>query len=142
MGRASKPEKLEQGMSLPDGKSNDDGRAVKYEKPRNALEQALAEIWAGVLRLESIGVHDNFFEIGGHSLLAVKIISRIYDLYGVEPPLESLFESPTIAGLARSVEQCLAVRPGREGVESLLTELEQLSDEDASATLAGNIEED
>ena len=71
-----------------------------YVPPRNELEETLIEIWAEVLKIERIGVLDNFFELGGHSLLAAKVIARVRKYLGVEVPVRSLFEEPTVAALA------------------------------------------
>jgi acyl-coenzyme A synthetase/AMP-(fatty) acid ligase/acyl carrier protein len=71
--------------------------------PRTPVEQELAKIWAGVLDKECVGIHDNFFDLGGDSLLAVKIISRVRDLWNVDLPLKMLFEKPTIAELAEAI---------------------------------------
>jgi acyl carrier protein len=76
-----------------------------FHAPRTATETSLAEIWAEVLRLERIGIHDNFFGLGGHSLLATQVISRVRERLGVELPLRSVFESPTVSGLAQGIEQ-------------------------------------
>ncbi|MBW8873678.1 MAG: amino acid adenylation domain-containing protein [Acidobacteria bacterium] len=76
------------------------GRAMGA--PRNPLEQKLVEIWAEVLGIEQVGVHDNFFELGGHSLLATQVMARATQALGEEIPLRSLFENPTVAGLAAS----------------------------------------
>jgi acyl carrier protein len=71
------------------------------------VEQALAEVWSGLLRVEHIGANANFFDIGGHSLLATQLVSRIRELFGVELPLRRVFDSPTIAGQALAITQSL-----------------------------------
>ncbi|KAB8318928.1 amino acid adenylation domain-containing protein [Tolypothrix campylonemoides VB511288] len=77
--------------------------ANSFVEPRNATEEVLAAIWAQVLGLERVGMHDNFFEFGGNSLLATQVISRIRQRFDVEIPLRLLFETPTIAGLANAI---------------------------------------
>ncbi|GAA6620567.1 amino acid adenylation domain-containing protein [Scytonema sp. NUACC26] len=74
-----------------------------FVEPRNPIERVLAAIWAEVLGLEVIGIHDNFFELGGHSLLATQVISRMRQALSVEIKVQLLFETPTIADLAREV---------------------------------------
>ncbi|BAY46081.1 amino acid adenylation domain-containing protein [Scytonema sp. HK-05] len=76
-----------------------------FVAPRNSTEEVLAALWAQVLGLERVGIHDNFFELGGHSLLATQVISRIRQAFGVEIPIQLLFETPTIADLATAITQ-------------------------------------
>jgi amino acid adenylation domain-containing protein len=78
--------------------------ASRFIAPRTPTEALLAKIWAGVLRLEKVGIHDNFFDSGGHSLLAIKFLSRLREEFQIELPVRSLFESPTMAGLAARIE--------------------------------------
>ncbi|MBW3585942.1 MAG: amino acid adenylation domain-containing protein, partial [Cyanobacteria bacterium 0813] len=75
-----------------------------FTAPRSPIEEILAAIWASVLGIEQVSIQDNFFELGGHSLLATQVISRVREAFGVELPLHTLFEEPTLAGLAKSVE--------------------------------------
>ncbi|WP_425554348.1 amino acid adenylation domain-containing protein [Dactylosporangium siamense] len=82
--------------------------------PRTPVERALAEIWQELLGLDDIGVDEDFFELGGSSLLATRAVSRIRDSLGVEVRLATLFDEPTIEGLARVVEEELGAGPGEE----------------------------
>ncbi len=72
--------------------------------PRTATEAGLAEIWKNALELPEVGVADNFFDLGGHSMLAVKIISRARERFAVELPIAALFHAPTIAKLAAVID--------------------------------------
>jgi amino acid adenylation domain-containing protein len=90
--------------SLPQPELYDAESGQAFVAPRTPTEEKLAGIWASLLRVERIGVHDNFFEIGGHSLLATQLFSRIRGTLRVEVPLRQIFETPTIAGLAEVVE--------------------------------------
>jgi amino acid adenylation domain-containing protein/thioester reductase-like protein len=74
-----------------------------FVAPRNAIEKQLAHIWDQVLDIQHIGIHDNFFDLGGHSLLVAQMVSQIAETFQVELPLISLFESPTIAGLSQFI---------------------------------------
>ena len=72
--------------------------------PRSAVQRQLASIWTEVLGLERVGIHDNFFELGGHSLSATRVVSQVRSVLQVELPVRSLFDTPTIAGLAETIE--------------------------------------
>jgi hypothetical protein len=71
---------------------------------RNELERMLVEIWRDLLGLETIGVFDNFFDIGGHSLVAAELVGRVREALSVDISLRSFFEAPTIAGQAEQIE--------------------------------------
>ncbi|HEX6901809.1 MAG TPA: non-ribosomal peptide synthase/polyketide synthase, partial [Thermoanaerobaculia bacterium] len=75
--------------------------------PSTPVEQLLAGIWSELLAVGDFGVHDDFFDLGGHSLLATRVISRVREVFGAEVPLQALFEDPTVAGLARRIEDAL-----------------------------------
>lgn len=75
-----------------------------FVAPRNVTEEKIAAIWIEVLKIEKISIHDNFFEIGGNSLLAIRINSRLCQTFELELPLRTLFEKTTIASLAERIE--------------------------------------
>jgi acyl carrier protein len=68
--------------------------------PRTKTEKALAAIWTELLKVDNVGVNDSFFDLGGHSLMAFKAMSRIREALGIDLPVEALFVNPTIAALA------------------------------------------
>jgi amino acid adenylation domain-containing protein/FkbM family methyltransferase len=72
--------------------------------PRTETEKAVAAIWADLLKVEHIGLNDDLFDLGAHSLLAITAVSRIRDVFQVDLPLRNLFERPTVAGLAEAID--------------------------------------
>lgn len=96
-----------------------------YREPETAVERRIAEIVAELLKVDRVGRDDNFFLLGGHSLLGTQLVLRVRDAFGVELKLRDLFKAQTIAKLATSVE-------GR-----IVERLEQMSEEEAGALLAG-----
>lgn len=78
-----------------------------FVAPRMPVEETLAAIWVQVLKLNQVGVHDNFFDIGGHSLLGTQVVSRIRNRFDTQLSLRALFERPTIARLAQLITQSL-----------------------------------
>ncbi|WP_276750800.1 amino acid adenylation domain-containing protein [Chlorogloeopsis fritschii] len=87
-------------LPIPDMEQN---REIDFVPPRNATEEAIANILAAVLGLTQVGIHDNFFELGGHSLLATQVIARLQQTLNIELPLRSLLTSPTVAGLSEAL---------------------------------------
>jgi amino acid adenylation domain-containing protein len=83
-------------------------------EPRTAAEQTVAAAWREVLGVERIGVDESFFDLGGHSLLATRVASRLRDAFGLEVPVRALFETPTVTGLAASIESRLRAERGGE----------------------------
>jgi len=73
--------------------------------PRTPTEQKLAEILAPLLGLDRVGVQDNFFMLGGHSLLGTQLIARVRGTFGIELTLRSLFDAPTIGDLSAEIER-------------------------------------
>jgi acyl-coenzyme A synthetase/AMP-(fatty) acid ligase len=109
-----------------------------FAAPRNAVEEALAAVWVDVLGVERVGIHDNFFDLGGHSLLATQVISRACGALQVQIPLRSLFEKPTVAGLAEVVAEL----KGDDGdMDRMLAELEGLSEEEVQRLLAAEMQQ-
>jgi acyl carrier protein len=122
--------------SLPAPDQNRPDLKEPFVAPGNPAEKGIAEIWAEVLGLKKIGIHDNFFDLGGHSLLGARVISRVRNAFQVELPLRSLFESPTVAGLAAQVTEIRAKQTPPEDTASVLAELESLTDEEAQKLLS------
>lgn len=86
-----------------------------YIAPRNALEHGLTEIWQSLLGIGQIGVRDNFFDLGGHSLIAVRLFAQVKKGWGADFPISALFQAPTIEGLAALVAAQTGYTPEGEG---------------------------
>ncbi|MBW4611883.1 MAG: amino acid adenylation domain-containing protein [Desmonostoc vinosum HA7617-LM4] len=93
-----------------------------FVAPRNPVEEVLIGIWAEILSLKRVGIDDDFFTLGGHSLLATQAISRIRKAFAVELPLRQLFETPTVAGLAKQIETAM-----KAGEKLQLTDIKRVS---------------
>jgi acyl carrier protein len=77
------------------------------EEPKSSVGIILKDIWTEVLGINDIGLHDDFFMLGGHSLLATRILWRVRNIFKIDIPLQVLFEKPTIASLAATIEDIL-----------------------------------
>jgi nonribosomal peptide synthetase DhbF len=107
-----------------------------YTPPRDDLERILAEIIGRVLRLERVGVHDRFFQMGGNSLTAIQVISRVRDLFKAEVTVASFFEHATVAGLAASLRANPAANAQVEKVASARARIASLLPEERQRLLA------
>jgi len=96
----------------------------EYVAPETEVELILADLWSRVLGVETIGIHDSFFELGGHSLKATEVLLSVRELFGVDVPVHSLFERPTIAGLSVAIAEQLLAGAEDEEVADLLASLE------------------
>lgn len=119
--------------ALPAPDAPDAAAQRSYVPPQTPLEKQLAEIWEAVLGRERIGLYDNFFDLGGHSLLTTQIVSRVRTVLGVTLSLRTFFETPTIAGQASAITALHLEQEDTQTMEALLSELEHLSEEEARA---------
>src|SRR5207237_5196540 len=87
--------------ALPEPELVRSGRGAAIMAPRDTLELQLVRLWEDVLDVRPIGVVDNFFDLGGHSLMAVRVMARLRELTGVPLPLATLFRHPTVEQLAQ-----------------------------------------
>ena len=101
----------------------------EYVAPRDQSEQRIAAIWQSLLGIEQVGVHDNFFDLGGQSLLATMVVERLRDAFDLELPINKFFELPTVAGLALAVADLQAERTDQDQLE-VLRRLSELSEEE------------
>jgi amino acid adenylation domain-containing protein/FkbM family methyltransferase len=97
----------------------------EHAGPHTETERALLEIWIELLKVQNIGVHDDFFDLGGHSLLAMQAISRVRDVFDVDLPLGNLVERPTVAELAEAIDVLSWLRQN-EGPLPLAKDREQV----------------
>jgi acyl-CoA synthetase (AMP-forming)/AMP-acid ligase II/acyl carrier protein len=111
-------------------------RSHKATRQPTALEQEILLVWQRTLGLNEIDINDNFFFLGGNSLLAMQVVSRLGQRLGLTVPAGAIFESPTVASLALTVVQLRAETQTPERVSRILAEIEALDDEDASQMLA------
>jgi acyl carrier protein len=139
---------LEKLPLLPNGKVNKNALPMPeitreavveaYVPPRMPIEETIAAIWSELLDVEQVGIYDNFFQLGGHSLLAAQVLVRVRDKFAVDVPLQSLFDTPNVAGLALAVMQSQSQILDLSETENVLAELEALSEEEAQSLVAGH----
>src|SRR5262249_55567279 len=112
-------------MGLPPPSEMNTLASAAYREPSSAVECKVAEIVAEILKLDHVGVEDNFFLLGGHSLLGTQLVLRARDAFGVDLSLRDLFQPQTVERLAARIESRAIER------------VERMSEEEASSLLAG-----
>jgi acyl carrier protein len=131
--------KVDRGALPPPGHARPD-LAELLVLPRSQMEKTLAAIWSNLLDVQLVGVHDNFFDLGGHSLLGTQLISRIRDAFHVELPLRCLFESPTIAGLSAAIADRASPPPVAIRRIETPVNVDELSDDEVDRMLRDLLE--
>ena len=106
------------------------GSEQTYAAPQSAVEQQIVAIWQEVLRVEQVGLHDNFFDLGGHSMLLVQAQRRLAESFGREVPLVDLFRYPTVSALAGSLDprgKAVSAEPARPVLDTRLHEKAEIA---------------
>jgi acyl carrier protein len=106
--------------------------------PRTPVEQVLVDIWAEVLDVDAVGIHDNFFKIGGHSLLVAQLLSRLRESFQIELPLRAFFEAPTVAELAEVMTSKPEQRVRIQRIAELMISIANYSDDEVEAMLGND----
>ena len=121
--------------NLPDPENLRPALDAAFIDPSTAVEKVLASIFREILRVKQVGIDDSFFELGGHSLLATQIVSRICETLQTDVPLRALFETPTIAGLARRIVEDQEMGPRVERIAQVMLDLSELSEDEIDTRL-------
>jgi acyl carrier protein len=122
-------------LPRPDGMRPDLDMA--FVAPSDPIEETLASIWREVLGLERVGIYDDFFASGGHSLLAAQVISRIQREFGVDLALRDFFSAPNISSLAERITEVALAAADDEKLDAMLEALENIDEQQAQSILVG-----
>ncbi len=106
-----------------------------FTEPQTPTEKELAQIWMAVLELEKVGINESFFDIGGHSLMAIQLVSRVRMRFGVELPLYDFYAAPTIQNVAELVEEEILANADSNQIDELLDRLEKFDGEEAQSVM-------
>lgn len=113
-----------------------------FVAPRTAVEELLADIWREILKVERVGVDDDFFDLGGHSLLAMQVLSRVRETFQTELELRTFFETSTIAGLGEGLK-ALETEAGRlERIAATWLQIQDMDDADVEQALEKDHQEE
>jgi acyl carrier protein len=107
-----------------------------FVAPRSPSEERLARIWSEVLGIDQIGVHDDFFDLGGHSLAATRIVSQVIHVFQVNVPINALFDAPTVAEMAAIITANQTKRASDAELAQMFREIEAMTEEEAQRFLS------
>ena len=113
--------------------------AEPFAAPRTPAEQELAKIWREVLGLDQVGIYDSFFDLGGHSLAASRVISRVIESFQLDLPLKALFDAPTVVEMAKVIMENEAKQVTEKDLERILGEIEAMPEDEAQRRVAKDI---
>jgi acyl carrier protein len=97
-------------IKLPDLKHPRPTLDTPYVAPRNEIEQKVAGIWQQLLGIDAVGVEDNFFQLGGQSLVAIQVVARINDLYQIDLPVDTMFQDITVEKLTEHIKTLTKIK--------------------------------
>jgi acyl-CoA synthetase (AMP-forming)/AMP-acid ligase II len=110
---------------------------AEYVEPRNPIEDIITRIWSDILGIEQVSVYDNFFLLGGDSLMATRMISRVRKGFGIELPIPTIFKEPRVLDLAKVIDEVIKKdgAPDQSEIIQALEEIDELSEEEAKRIL-------
>jgi acyl carrier protein len=106
-----------------------------FTEPQTPTEKELAQIWMAVLELEEVGINESFFDMGGHSLMAMQVVTRVRSCFGVELALSDFYAAPTIQNLAELVEEEILANADSNQIDELLDRLEKFDGEEPQSVI-------
>jgi len=105
--------------------------STPYASPRDQIEETLARIWETILDVSPVGIDDNFFDLGGHSLAASQVMTRVIQTFQWELPVKALFDAPTVAEMASIIARNQKKRVGGADLAQILREVDAMTEEEA-----------
>jgi phthiocerol/phenolphthiocerol synthesis type-I polyketide synthase E len=120
------------------GQEHEHAEDRTYLAPTNETEQTLAELWQEIFGVKRVSLHDNFFELGGNSLVAIQLITRMRQKFKVDFPINVIFESPSVEGLAQVIASKQLDQEKLDKLEQMLREIEALSLQEVKSKLESN----
>ena len=126
--------------AIADHRSSNMGERAEYVAPTNEIEEKIVQIWSEILEVDHIGIHDSIFQLGGESIKAIQILSRVREEFDIDISLAVLFEGElTVARLADATQECILNSFDEDVLASELEAIENMSEEELEALLNGEI---